>query len=257
MLMAKKQFADSYNSTSIIPIWQSWYKINMSEYIIPQNGFQSFNDFFTRQLKPGMRPISSPNNDSIIVSPCDGEIDGIEYDLQIDTELTVKNEKYNLTEMLNNNDYFVNKFIGGTAIEILLHQYNYHRYHASMSGYINSLDMINGYILVSPQWVNASIPYFGPNHNVRGVIYIETEFGYIAQVFVGAEEYNSVNFDVSPGIYLNKGDEIGCFKYGGSTVVILFEKDIIDNFDVVFGQYVQMGQHIGIANSKQFDKIEL
>ena len=63
---------DSNESLYVIKSWEDNNAINMSEYIIPDNGFQSFNQFFYRQIKPECRPICESSNPSVIVSPVDG-----------------------------------------------------------------------------------------------------------------------------------------------------------------------------------------
>eukprot|EP01084_Bolivina_argentea_P269967 458935_1 len=94
-----KQYLDSFNSTNVL---EGWYNIcNMSEYIIPSNGYQSFNDFFIREIKPELRPISQPTNNSIITSPVDGEILFINYNINISNSyFNVKNVSYNLINIL-------------------------------------------------------------------------------------------------------------------------------------------------------------
>ena len=66
-------FLDSPDSIYVIQSWEESNDVNMSEYIIPDNGFQSFNQFFYRQIKPECRPIYEPSNPSVIISPVDGQ----------------------------------------------------------------------------------------------------------------------------------------------------------------------------------------
>eukprot|EP01084_Bolivina_argentea_P206435 352475_1 len=94
-----KQYCDSINSTNVVPEWEARPDINMSEYIIPPNGFQSYNDFFARQIKPEYRPIDSSNNDSIITSPCDGSIVEIDTNLTLNKNYTIKGTNYSLSTM--------------------------------------------------------------------------------------------------------------------------------------------------------------
>lgn len=110
-----KEFCDSPNSTNVVPYWEARSDINMTEYIIPNGGYSSFNAFFSREIQPQYRPIDSPDNDTIITSPCDGQIVEIDTDLQMNKNYTIKGMGYSLSTMLRN-DYYAEQFVGGTFI---------------------------------------------------------------------------------------------------------------------------------------------
>eukprot|EP01084_Bolivina_argentea_P206433 352471_1 len=250
-MMKAKEFCDSPASTGIIPVWEALPNMNMSQYIIPPNGFQSFNDFFVRHIKKKYRPIDSPNDDTIITSPCDGQIIQIDTNLKLNKNYTIKEANYSLSTMLKN-DYYSKQFVGGTIIQIYLQQNNYHRYHCSVSGYVDQIDQIGGFqfwepfpgnVLTGQQWL--------ANNCRRGILYIDTgKFGIVAHNYVGVWLVNSVNIHTIPGTYINKGDETGYFKYGGSTIALLFQKDAIKTIVGHINQYVNVGQRIAIANSQ-------
>ena len=259
---ARKHFADSNQSINIIPLWINWNQINMSQYIIPSSGFESFNDFFSRNIKSGARPIDSINNNKIIVAPNDGVILNITIlnlnNLSMETQFNIKGINYNISEMLGFNSYYVNKFVQGSVIQIYLNSNNYHRYHASISGIIDSIQQIGGlegiyYKNNTGGCIDNANPntcVWYANMNRRGIAYIRdvNSSKTVAHVFVGLGIVNSVNFDDDlVGGFVTKGDNIGYFKYGGSTSLLLFEKGYIKQFTVKNNQTVKMGQKIAIA----------
>jgi len=116
----------------------------MSDFIVPHKGFSSFNDFFTRKLKKGVRSIEEKNNNSIITSPIDGSIDDFVIDLVgLGTKMVVKGMSLNVSNLLGYSKY-ATKFIGGKAITCDLDVYNYHRFHSPVDGKIIEANYVNG-----------------------------------------------------------------------------------------------------------------
>ena len=259
-LKQRRKFLDSPNSTYVIPSWETVYNINMSEYIVPTNGsWSSFNQFFTREIKPELRPISEPNNASIIVSPADGYIttywlNNLTSNISSEYLLNIKGETFNLAQMLNYNQYYIDKFEGGSLFYISQGSEDYHRYHSSVGGYVNEIDQIGGYIYYKPYNMSED-DYFNvccANFNRRGIVYIDNpDLGIVAHNYVGVADVNSVVIHDISGINIEKGDETGYFAFGGSTLVIIFEKDVIQKFTINVNDPVQTGQTLAIANSKK------
>eukprot|EP01084_Bolivina_argentea_P122995 217977_1 len=257
-----KIFLDSPDSTKIISQWEKCPLINMTEYVIPSNGkWNSFNEFFTREIHPTYRPISAPNNSKIIISPSDGIISIIEKGVNSsNTQFLIKGIEYNLNEILNGNEYYINKFMNGDCIQIALETYNYHRYHTPIYGNLTAVEQIGGWYYTFPPNVELNesiIPYSADtlrswaNHNRRGIAYINDDrygIGYVANVHIGVTEVSSVNYNANIGSYLSKGDEIGFFAYGGSTILLIFEPNVIDRFTVRPFHRIKMGQQIAVAN---------
>eukprot|EP01084_Bolivina_argentea_P178085 307873_1 len=257
----RKLFHDSPNSSYIIPAWESWNAINMSLYKIPPNGFQNFNEFFSRKIYSKYRPIASPNNRSVITSPTDGSIFNITKNLQLNETQTIKNVKYNIYNMLENKT-MADIFENGTLINIYLQPYNYHRFHSAVDGIIcDSVEMIDGYILYTPTEISM-IPYesnvWWTQNNVRKVVYVENPiFGTVAHVFVGIWLIDSVQIEKQRGDSISKGEEIGYFMYGGSSVVLLFEEGVIDKVLVDINQNITFGEAIAVSSSSDHDEMIL
>jgi phosphatidylserine decarboxylase len=241
-MMAVGEFMDSSQSAAAIPWWTSDPRINMEDYIIPPGGYQSFNEFFTRSTKPGSRPIDSPDDASVLISPADCAILKLADTLTSDTKLEIKGESLNIRELLGN-DRRADDFINGKAILFMLNTTNYHRYHSPVQGRIVSQHQLAGlYYGMDGGWVE----YFFQHR--RGYLIFDTQkFGHVAMVCVGMFTISSVSFVTSEGDFVKKGQELGNFAYGGSAIILLFEPDAV-TFSIPLDRgpvYVNMGQKIG------------
>ncbi|KAK1217177.1 hypothetical protein PQX77_020185 [Marasmius sp. AFHP31] len=116
----------------------------------PYWGFTSWDDFFTRQFRPGVRRIDFGDNDSIVNNACESTIYHIRYNVQANDQFWLKGEPYNLRYMLNG-DSSVDKFVGGTIYQAFLSATSYHRWHSPVNGKIVRTEMISGtYYAESP-----------------------------------------------------------------------------------------------------------
>jgi phosphatidylserine decarboxylase len=250
------KFMDSRQSTGSISQWLSDSSLHNNEYVVPLNGYQSFNQFFTRSLKPGMRPVARPNDNSVIVSPVDGIIDWVKIDLKADSTLPVKGRmRLSLNQLLGNSK-FADKFIDGTVLSVILLPRNYHHFHSPVSGELVESKEHVGNILFGSQLMDFFMTGkddFSVFENYKhGYFIIKTkQYGYVAMVPVGLETVGSVVFehkvkDISTGkeVMISKGEKLGHFAYGGSMVMLLFEKNRMASLTV------QQGQQIGIFNQE-------
>ena len=243
-MMAVGQFMDSSQSAAAVPWWTGDPRINMEDYIIPPGGYQSFNEFFTRSIKPGSRPIDSPHDISVLTSPADCTILKLADTLTSDTKLGVKGESLNIRELLGN-DRRADDFINGKAILCMLNTTNYHRYHSPVQGQIVSQHQLAGlYYGMDGGWVE----YFF-QHRRGYFIFDAQKFEHVAMVCVGMFTISSVSFITAEGDFVEKGQELGNFAYGGSAIILLFEPNHVtfsiplDNGPV----HVNMGQKIGTS----------
>ncbi|HJO94065.1 MAG TPA: phosphatidylserine decarboxylase family protein, partial [Victivallales bacterium] len=97
-------------------------------------GFKSWNDFFTRKLKKGVRPIAEPENNKVIVGACDSTIYKISKNIKRYSKFWIKSQPYSLSDMLDNK--YIDKFIDGTVFQAFLSPFKYHRWHSPVSGKI-------------------------------------------------------------------------------------------------------------------------
>ena len=114
------KYMDSPASAKLVSDWLSNPNIKNDDFELPKDGFSSFNDFFTRDLKPGARSIDEADDNSVLVSPADGIINMIANDLQLDTEIPTKGRMtMSLNALLDDSEY-AKKFIGGSAMAVFL-----------------------------------------------------------------------------------------------------------------------------------------
>ncbi len=258
---ARGKFMDSRESTQSIPQWLADPSIQIGQYVVPENGFQSFNQFFTRDLKPGTRTVAGATDDAVLAAPTDCVLNMIES-LTPETRIKTKlQQALNVRELLNGSAY-ARYFENGTAMSCILLPATYHHYHAVVSGEVmeSSEDVSGSY------WGNPDFPAFLNNGNIgygsgysifehfrRGYFIIRTrEFGHVAMVPVGLDTIGSVMFEekfrnVKTGqrVPVNKGEKLGHFAYGGSLVILLFEKDVVSGIKVL------QGQQIGLMERKK------
>lgn len=224
--------------------WAQDQRIHIEDYVVPEGGFKSFNDFFVRELKQP-RPVNRPNDDAEVSSPADCIVDMLPAKLTESTRIRTKvGQNLKVTEMLANSKY-ADKFIGGSAIKCILTPTDYHHYHAPVNGKIvEAREQVDGVLyggVPGPEMID-NITNFQ-----RGYFIFETEaFGHVAMVPVGLATIGSVNFeqpfkhiDSDTAIDVRKGERLGHFEYGGSLVILLFEPK---RFEVVT---VAQGARIG------------
>ncbi|MCP4217577.1 MAG: phosphatidylserine decarboxylase, partial [bacterium] len=113
-------------------------QLHMQDYIYspdaPYWGFSSWNDFFTREVKPDARPIAYKDDNRIVVSGCDSTVYRLSRDVQAQSEFWIKAQPYSLVDMLNND--YVETFVGGDVWQAFLSPFNYHRWHSPIAGTI-------------------------------------------------------------------------------------------------------------------------
>ena len=243
----------------IIQEWKDFLGSHWDDYIIPEGGFTSFNQFFIREIKPEKRPVYG--DDTILSAPADSLVNAINSNLTATTEIGTKfYENLNIRELLNGSTY-ADTFNGGTAVSCVLLPTVYHHYHAPVGGTVIESGAVDG----TSFGMNGEFYTFINNGNIggyksrfgvfgiyhRGYYIIKTEkYGLVAMICVGLDDVNSVNFD--PGFQgipednplktVTKGQRLGHFAYGGSLVILLFEQGVFT------GLKVNQGQQIGILN---------
>ena len=241
---------DSPSSADKIMPFVEEHSIDLS--IARETEFISFNDFFTRKLKPNSRPIDT--NSNIIVSPADGKV--LAYENISNNDFIIKGVRFNLSSFLADAE-LAEKYKNGSLLIVRLAPYDYHRYHFPISGEIITEEKIKGDLYsVNPIALREMAEIFWINK--RDYITISTDlFGDIIMAEVGATMVGSMVKTYS-GNKIVKGQEKGYFKFGGSTVVLLFENntikidaDFLSNTNIGLETTVLMGERIGIGlNSK-------
>jgi phosphatidylserine decarboxylase len=203
-------------------------------------GFSSWNDFFTRRFRDGERPVAAPDDGAVVVSPCEVTPYRIASRVNRLDEFWVKAEPYSLEELLAG-DESVDAFVGGTVWQGFLSALEYHRWHSPVGGRIVRAWVEPGtyYAEAESQGAEAAQPTLSQAYlahiATRAVVLIEADdpdVGLVAVVFVGMSDVSScvIGDGVEAGARVAKGDELGYFQFGGSSVCVLFGPGVAGSF---------------------------
>ncbi|KAJ7503748.1 phosphatidylserine decarboxylase [Mycena galericulata] len=199
-------------------------------------GFTSWDKFFTRSLRPGVRPIELPDNPDIISAPCEAQLYNIAKNVKEQDTFWLKGEPYSLRDMLHHDEY-APQFEGGTVFQGFLQVTGYHRWHAPAAGVVRKIVAVPGtYFCQSPATIGQSKhsnPYihslaFLTSMNTRLLIFIEADnprIGLFCFIAVGMAEVSATEATVAEGQRVARGDELGMFHFGGSTHVLIFRPE--------------------------------
>ncbi|MGM9602118.1 MAG: phosphatidylserine decarboxylase [Faecousia sp.] len=190
--------------------------IDLSEYVTSQ--FSCFNDCFTRKIKPELRPVCMAGD--ALVSPCDGLLSA--YQIEKGMVFPAKQSSYSVASMLRD-DALAGEFEGGTVLVIRLCVQHYHRYCYLDSGTKGENKFIKGCLHTVRPIALENRPVFC--ENCREYTVMDTEnFGRVIQCEIGAMLVGRILNHHGAG-QMKRGEEKGMFLYGGSTVVLLLQKD--------------------------------
>jgi phosphatidylserine decarboxylase len=255
MLVKRKFASEIYGFLMDLPISKHMIdnfcynqEIDLSQFVVPKFGFQTFNDFFYRKIKPENRPICESIDE--IASPADGKI--LVYSDVADREYySLKGLQFSLDELVDKK--LPESFTHGSMAIIRLCPADYHRYHFPCSGKAGKSTLVDGdYYSVSPLALREKLSLFCANK--REYCHITSkEFGDVIMMEVGASMVGGIINTYRRNSEVAKGSEKGYFKFGGSTVVLLFEEnkvifddDIIENTKNGIETSVVMGEKIGV-----------
>ncbi|MDI1231658.1 MAG: archaetidylserine decarboxylase [Methylobacter sp.] len=236
------------------------YGVNMDEALEPDiNAYLSFNDFFTRKLKPGVRPLSTETN--AIACPADGAVSQA-GDITDGEIFQAKGKSFTATDLLGGDATRAEPFNNGIFTTIYLSPKDYHRLHMPLTGTLREMVHIPGRLFsVNPATVNSVPGLFARNERVAAIF--DTDSGPMALILVGAIFVSSVETvwhgvvtppsissvqswqygDDAPTLKI--GEEMGRFNMG-STIIVLFGKDKTE-WDAGFKaeKTVKLGELIG------------
>jgi phosphatidylserine decarboxylase len=249
---------------TILRIFLKGYRINMAEAAQPDPfTYRSFNDFFTRALAPGARPIdASPH---AVVCPVDGTVSQC-GELQGDSILQAKGHRYSLRQLLADDEDAIAAYRDGSFACIYLAPYNYHRIHMPYAATARANRYVPGELFsVNAATARAVSGVFARNE--RLICDFDTALGRMAVILVGALFVGSIETvhcgEVNPsprrrkigaipagvGRRFEKGEELGRFNMG-STVVLLFQRGRMTWDEALVPEAtVQLGRAIGRAQA--------
>ena len=234
------------------------YDVDMSEAARSVEEYKSFNDFFTRELKPGMRPLADATK--CILSPADGAVSQIGQ-IEEGRIFQAKGRHFTAAQLLGGDEEAARRFEGGQFATIYLSPRDYHRVHMPAAGSLASTTYVPGDLFSVNQVTAENVDGLFARNERLACLFTGPD-GIFASVMVGAmivagietvwsgltETHHPrlIRESFDPGAHdLAAGDEMGRFILG-STVVLLFEPGRIEwDAQLKAGDAVRMGQRIG------------
>jgi phosphatidylserine decarboxylase len=232
------------------------------------DAYSDFNHFFTRALRPGARPVVQESGQ--ICCPNDGTISQL-GDIEGIQIFQAKGHTYSLTELLGGSEERAQPFIGGRFATMYLSPGDYHRVHMPTAGRLLEMIYIPGRLFsVSPDFTE-SVPHLFAR-NERVVCIFQTEAGPMAFVLVGAIFVGSIETvwagEITPPrrkgivvtrygaadnvIQLDRGEELGRFNMGGSTIIVLFGPERVTwQTGLEAGTRIKFGEALGRLKNPQ------
>jgi phosphatidylserine decarboxylase len=230
------------------------------------SGWQTFNQFFAREVKSGRRPIAEPRNDKVVVSPADAVFMG-QWPIDEDSNITVKGATWAIADLLDGSPY-EDAFSGGIYTHSFLYIDDYHRYHVPVAGTVKELRKISGKVymdvfrepdgtlnvvdgdtyqfnqergLIRRRYLPVQPGAWPHRHRLAGS---RSGRGLVAVLPIGMAYVSSVNLTTEVGAELRKGDQFGYFMFGGSDIVTVFQDSSVV-LDAEVGRKYLQGQRLG------------
>lgn len=250
--MAKKAYGDSFEQVFHC----------RSNDLEKHLGFTSWDDYFTRQFNPGIRPVENPDDPDSICASCESAPLKIAHNLPMQAKFWMKGQPYSLLDLLQN-DPLAEQFKGGTLYQAFLSVFSFHRWNSPVDGTIVKAynlpgqyyaeNLFKGFTSVTPDDSQATASQgFLTSTATRAVIFIKADnpkIGLMCFVAVGMVEVSSDEITVKVGQHVKKGDQLGMFHFGGSTHVMLFRPETKLEFNL-HGQKPGLGTNDIKVNSE-------
>ncbi|KAH8824331.1 phosphatidylserine decarboxylase-domain-containing protein [Flagelloscypha sp. PMI_526] len=244
-------------SAADIPGFIEFHNLDKNEILDPLDSFKNFNQFFYRKLKATARPVENPDDPYRIVSAADCRFMSFETVSEA-TRIWIKGREFSVARLLGEayKDDWAKYDGGGLAIFRLAPQ-DYHRFHTPVDGVVGKMTKYEGeYYTVNPQAIRTALDVYGDN--VRKIVPIDSpQFGRVMAVCIGAMMVGTIVTTVEEGQSIKRGDEFGYFAFGGSTIVMLLEKgvvqwdeDLLNNGKASLETLVRVGMGIGKGTRK-------
>lgn len=250
---ARGAFLDAPASLPGIASFAAIPDFNIADYHRGPSGWQTFNQFFAREIRPGKRPIADPDDGSVIVAPADAVFMGA-WPVNQNSTVTIKGTEWSIAQLLDGSPY-ADAFRGGVYMHSFLRIHDYHRYHTPIGGVVKEVRLIQGRVYLdvvrNPDGTlssrNGDTYQFNQQ---RGFVVVESpEVGLVAIVPVGMSLISSVNLTPEIGTHLRKGAQFGYFMFGGSDIVMIFQdKGVV--LEAEPGKKYLQGERIGRVDGK-------
>lgn len=212
-------FFDSHLSCLFINKFVNKYKIDLN--LFSPEKFKSFNDFFKRSYKK----LNLKNKDKKdLISICDSKLSY--YEINENLILQIKNSNYSITDLIQDSK-LSEEYSNGTCLIFRLTPEDYHRYIFFDSGRIDLNKKIKGKLHSVKPIAQYKYPVF--TQNCREISILDTDnFGKVIQIEIGALLIGKIKNSFKVNSSFNRYDEKGYFEYGGSTICLLFKKNVIE-----------------------------
>lgn len=252
---------DNPASAREIPTFISFHNLDTDEIRDPLDSFKTFNEFFYRKLKPDARPNEEPDNPGRLVSGADCRMMAFPTVSEA-TRIWIKGRDFSIARLLGDASKSVeeiDEYQNGGALAIFrLAPQDYHRFHCPADATVGKFTWITGqYYTVNPMAIRSAIDVYGENIRVIVPFHSE-EFGTFYAVCIGAMMVGSTVLTVKEGEKVKRGQEFGYFKFGGSTIVLVFQRekvewdqDILDNTKAAIETLVRVGMGVGRASQPE------
>lgn len=230
------------------------YEVDMGEVEVPRGGFRTFDEFFTRRLKPGARQVDPDQR--ALVSPADGRIEGFGQ-ITEDAELVVKGTRYTAADLLGDAQEAI-RYEGGHHFVVYLSPKDYHRVHAPTSGDVHHARYVPGTLFPVNRIGSEYIPQLLARNERISVLQRSEIHGLVTTILVGAIAVGRIGlaFDdlqtnsgcvhgprsyADSPIPMDRGEELGVFHLG-STVIVMTPPECTLDVDLEVGASIHMGQ---------------
>ncbi len=242
------------------------YQVNMSEAQVEDpTAYEHFNDFFTRALKEGARPLDP--TPGAVLCPADGAVSQLGK-IEHGRIFQAKGHSFSLVELLGGDTERAAAFMGGEFATIYLSPKDYHRVHMPLAGTLREMVYVPGRLFSVNQITAENVPELFAR-NERVVCLFDTERGPMAVVLVGAmivasietawaglvtppkRNLKTVRYDEAARapVELDKGAEMGRFKLGSTAIVLFGPEQVCWAEQLGAGSVVQMGQSLGLPQA--------
>ena len=240
------RFLDSDLSHFLIRPFAEKNEIRIADY--EMDGVISFNDFFSRKIKAGFRPIDT--DEKHLIAPCDGLLSV--WKIRDDTIFPIKQSRYTVGSLLRNQK-LAEHYRDGYCLVFRLCVNHYHRYCYVDSGKKSRNVFLPGILHTVRPVALAQYPVF--TENSREYTLIRTpEFGMVVQMEVGAMLVGRI-VNHEQEAYAVRGEEKGMFQYGGSTIIVLTREEtvlpemrFVEHTREGIETNVKMGERVGTGN---------
>jgi len=216
---------DKPQSTKEIPAFIALHSLDTSLLLQKVSDFKTFNDFFARPINMQARPMTKDENE--IVSPADSRM--MVFASILDSGIWVKGDKFTVANLLGPRKDIVGRYEGGAFCIARLAPQDYHRFHWPVSGTVTKITPIDGALYtVNPIAINKPLNVY--TENKRCVVEIDSDrhgsliLFAVAATMVGCYTlFQNDDTKLKEGAKVKRGDLSGEFRFGGSTVLLLFE----------------------------------